>query len=266
MEFRQVIRRIHIGGTAWFMVCSVVLLVIALREAGAGWLLIFSLSGFSAVLIGLLISIYMFAIFRGVVRYHEPIEHPLTTSPYYIALYDSGPFLGALAGLVGSIGQATIGQILITIATGTLSLTFILWIVIDPLIGLTENLLPKSRHARKRRLIEIRAAKHRQQQESLELLNRIVEQEKANQAQWQRQLEPLAEELIRILSCEDSLTMEAKVVGIGARAWQAGGVAFMRLLHLKVKGQLHDKGVFDPIPDWWDGVGRWKNRPEEIIL
>jgi hypothetical protein len=96
-------------------------------------------------------------------------------------------------------------------------------------------------------------------------LNRIVEQEKTNQAEWQRQLEPLAEELIRILTCADPL-MEAKVVGIGAKAWQRGGLAFMRLLHQKVQGQLHDKGIFDPLPDWWDGIGRWNNRPVEMII
>ena len=216
MEFKQLTKRIHIGGTAWFMLCAAVLLVIALRQAGAGWLLIFSLSGFSAVLVWLLVSVYVYAIFRGVVRSFDPVEHPLTTSPYYILLYDASPFLGAVAGLFGSIGQASATQVVVTIATGTLSTTFLVWIVGDPLLGLVENLLPDGRRARLRRLAAARAEKKRHQQENIELLNRVIHAEQQNQAEWNRLLDPLAERLVQAV-CGTQGKQQAVAVEIGSR-------------------------------------------------
>lgn len=259
MEFKQFTKRIHIGGTAWFMLCAAVLLVIALRQAGAGWLLIFSLSGFSALLVLLLVSVYLYAIFRGVVRSFDPVEHPLTTSPYYILLYDASPFLGALAGLLGSIGQASASQVVVTIATGTLSTTFLVWIAGDPLLGLVENLLPAGRRARLRRLAAARAEKQRIQQENIELLNRVIHAEQLNQAEWNRLLDPLAERLVQAV-CGTQGKPQATAVEIGARAWQIGGIACMKYLHHKVQGRLKDQDHFDPIPAWWDGIGSWRNQ------
>jgi hypothetical protein len=264
MEFKQLTKRIHIGGTAWFMLCAAVLLVIALRQAGAGWLLIFSLSGFSAVLVILLVSVYLYAIFRGVVRSFDPVEHPLTTSPYYVLLYDAGPFLGAVAGLFGSIGQDSAIQVFVTIATGTLSTTFLVWIVGDPLLGLIENLLPEGRRARLRRMDAARADKQRLQRENIELLNRVIHAEQLNQAEWNRLLDPLAEQLVRAVS-QSQGAQQALAVEVGARAWQIGGLACMKHLHHKVQGRLTDHDRFDPIPAWWDGIGSWRN-PAALLL
>jgi|WetSurMetagenome_2_1015567.scaffolds.fasta_scaffold264379_2 hypothetical protein len=258
MEFKQLSRRIHIGGTACFMLCAAVLLIIALRQAGAGWLLIFSLSGFSAVLVLLLVSVYVYAIFRGVVRSFDAVEHPLTTSPYYVLLYDASPFLGAVAGLFGSFGQASASQVVVTIATGALSTTFLVWIVGDPLLGLVENLLPDGRRARLHRLAAARAEKNRLQQENIELLNRVIHAEQQNQAEWNRLLDPLAEQLVRAI-CPTEGPRQASAVRIGAQAWQIGGIACMKYLHHKVQGRLKDQNLFDPIPDWWDGIGSWRN-------
>ncbi|NLH18209.1 MAG: hypothetical protein GX455_16665 [Phycisphaerae bacterium] len=258
MEFKQLTKRIHIGGTAWFMLCAAVLLVIALRQAGAGWLLIFSLSSFSALLVLLLVSVYLYAIYRGVIRSFDPTEHPLTTSPYYVLLYDASPFLGAIAGLLGSIGQAAVIQIIATIATGTLATTFVVWIVVDPILGFVENLLPAGRHARSQRLAAARADKERLQRENIELLNRVIHAEQQNISDWNRLLDPLADELVRAI-CGTEDPRESIAVRIGARAWQIGGIACMRHLHHKVQGQLKDRDLFDPLPDWWDGIGSWRN-------
>ncbi len=264
MEFKQLTKRIHIGGTAWFILCAAVLLVIAMRQAGAGWLLIFSLSGFSVLLVLLLVSVYLYAIYRGVIRSFDPVEHPLTTSPYYVMLYDACPFLGAIAGLLGSIGQASISQIIATIGTGTLATTFVVWILADPLLGAIENILPRSRQARLNRLALARAERQRVQQENIDLLNRVIQAEQQNLTEWNRLLDPLAEELVRAI-CQTEGPREAVAVRIGARAWQIGGIACMRHLHHKVQGQLKDRELFDPIPDWWDGIGTWRNPSVKIL-
>jgi hypothetical protein len=263
MEFKKLTKRIHIGGTAWFMLCAAVLLVIALRQAGAGWILIFSLSGFSAVLVLLLVSVYIYAIFRGVVRTMDPVEHPLTTSSYYVLFYDSSPFLGAIAGLLGSIGQDSFSQVISTVATGTLAMTFMVWIIGDPLMGAIESGLPDSRRARLRRLAAARAEKARQQQENIELLNRVIQAEQQSLAEWNRLLDPLAEELVEAISGPAS--HPGIVARIGAEAWRIGGIACMRHLHGKIQGRLKDKDLFDPIPSWWDGIGTWRNQTSVLL-
>jgi len=89
---------LHFASTGWFMLCVGYILVSALRQAGVHWWVIFSLSGFSAIFVFLLIGLYLFAIFRGVDRNQKiEIEHPLTNTNYYLAFYDISPLLGGFA-------------------------------------------------------------------------------------------------------------------------------------------------------------------------
>ena len=83
MSHRKALKLVHLASTTWFMLCMGYILVLALRQAGIHWWVIFSLSGHSALLIFLLISLYLFAIFRGVGSNQRiEMEHPLTSTNY----------------------------------------------------------------------------------------------------------------------------------------------------------------------------------------
>jgi len=45
---RATLRSIHLFGTVWFMLCLGYILVLALRQAGVQWWIVFSLSGHGA--------------------------------------------------------------------------------------------------------------------------------------------------------------------------------------------------------------------------
>ena len=87
MNYRKTLKSIHLASTIWFMACIVYLLVLALHQAGFNWWVIFSLSGHSALLIFLLVSLYLFALFGGAggKGQRETIEHPLTSTGFYMA-------------------------------------------------------------------------------------------------------------------------------------------------------------------------------------
>lgn len=157
MMARKLLRRIHLVATFWLMSCVIYLLTTALHQAGLEWWHIFSLSGPSALVIVLLVSLYLFAFFRGAdgARYIE-IEHPLTSCNCYLGFYVSTPFLGGLAALLASTGPSDVANLLCTVSMGTLSMTSLVWIVIDPAAGAIEMLLPASRRHRGERLAERR--------------------------------------------------------------------------------------------------------------
>ena len=158
MSRRDTLKLVHFVSTGWFVLCFGYILIAALREAGFKWWVIFSLSGHSALLVFLLISLYLFAVFRGIDRSQKiEIEHPLTGTGYYAVFYDVSPFLGGLAGCLGMIGVSRISELLSGIALGTLATTFLVWIVVDPTIGVVERLLPGSRRHRLERLAQARA-------------------------------------------------------------------------------------------------------------
>lgn len=152
MTARKTLSRLHLIGMLWFTLCVGYLLVMGLYQAGFRWRVIFSFSGHSALLVVLVIGLYLFALLRGVARSgHIEQEHPLTSSDCYMGLYVSAPLLGALAAVVGMIGVRQMSRFLFGIALGTLGTTFLVWMVIDPLAGLIEMLLPASRRHRAER-------------------------------------------------------------------------------------------------------------------
>jgi len=263
MSSGRVLKLVHFSGTAWFVASAGFLLIFALRDAGAGWWLIFSLSGYSAVLIFLLISLYLFAIFRGVVHPAKQ-EHPLTTSIYYMMFYDICPFLGALAGVVGTLGSLDPVQQLTTVGIGTLATTFFVWIVLDPAIASVETMLPASRAARRRRQAHIKAMREKQRIDNERLLAKLQEEEASKQQQLRQLLPPMAEKLAALLAdyAIKGVQIEPEVVQIGARAWQMGGIICMRQLHeMAINGyreQFQGRHFIDHIAIWWDGIGSWQ--------
>ena len=100
------LKSIHVASTAWFVLSVGYILVFALRQAGFQWWIIFSLSGHSVLIAFLLVSLYSFALFKGVSRNQLiEAEHPLTSTNYYMMFYVAIPFLGGLAGWAGRAGR-----------------------------------------------------------------------------------------------------------------------------------------------------------------
>lgn len=257
---------VHFASTAWFMLAVGYILVLALRQAGFRWWVIFSLSGHSAILVFLLISLYLFAIFRGIDRSQKiEIEHPLTSTSYYTVFYDVSPFLGGIAGCLGMIGVSRVGDLLPSIALGTLATTFLVWIVVDPAIAFVERLLPAGRKHRLERLAQVRALRQKKQEERKRLLAEILAQNEQEQRRWQEALKPQAEKLAELLMTNrtDFKQAECKAVEIGANAWQIGGLGCMQELRdmaiaiCRQRNQSSD--TVDYIPVWWDGIGSWRS-------
>ncbi|MDH4240305.1 MAG: hypothetical protein OEW48_12150, partial [Phycisphaerae bacterium] len=143
MTRNRSLKLIHLASTAWFILCVGYILVFALRQAGVNWWIIFSVSGHSTLLVLLLVSVYSFALFRGIGRSQTiEAEHPLTSTNCYMMFYIVAPVLGSLAGCVGMIGVNAIKQFLLGVALGTLGTTFLVWVIVDPVTALLEMMLP----------------------------------------------------------------------------------------------------------------------------
>lgn len=268
MGRRDELRIVHIASTVWFILCVGYILVLALRQAGIHWWVVFSLSGHGVLIILLLVSLYLFAIFRGISSSQKvQLEHPLTSTIYYVVFYVSAPFLGSLAGCLGMIGTHSIRQFLLGIAMGTLGTTFLVWVIVDPVISLLEMVLPTSRKNRAQRLIHAKYEKEKKQKDRLNLLEEVIAKEESDQHHWQEVLRPQAEKLAGLLISDgrDPKLLEQEAVGIGVSAWQIGGMSCMRELRdmaiTLCKQQHKNRAIVDYISFWWDGIGNWRAAP-----
>jgi len=266
MSWKKISKLAHLVSTAWLVLCVGYILVLALRQAGFRWWVIFSLSGHSALLIFLLVSLYLFAIFRGVGGSQAvTIEHPLTSTSYYLMFYVATPVLAGLTSSVAMIGENRIGLFASGAALGTLGTTFVFWVIVDPAIASLELLLPQSRKSRAARLAEVKAEKEKKQKDCQLLLVRILGQEKAEIQRWQRALKPQAEKLAALLTAGeiDFKRAEYEAIEIGACAWQIGGVSCMQQLRemaiAECKQKSRERDFVDYISVWWDGIGGWRN-------
>ena len=268
MSRRDELKIVHIASTVWFIMSVGYMLVSALRQAGIHWWVVFSLSGHGALIILVLVSLYLFAIFRGISSSQKlQLEHPLTSTIYYAVFYVSAPFLGSLAGFLGMIGTLSISQFLLGIAMGTLGTTFLVWVIVDPAIGLLEMLLPTSRKNRAQRLVRAKVDKEKRQKERLNLLEEVIAKEDSDRLTWQQVLRPQAEKLAGLLisDAEDPKVLEQEAVGIGVKAWQTGGLSCMRELREMAislcKQKRQNEAIVDYISFWWDGIGNWRATP-----
>jgi len=264
---RGYLKRLHLLGTTWFIVCVGFILILALRDAGFNWWVIFSLSGHSVVILFVLVSLYLFAIFRkGKQDTGYEIEHPLTHTFYYLVFYMSAPFLGGLAGLInGPFYAQSAFQFVYGVALGTFVTTFLVWVVLDPLIALIETYTPESRMHRAQRLARQRAIRQEKQRRRETLLQEVSMAEELHQGYWQANLQTQVQELATLLLTDRAgyRQAECRAVEIALVAWHMGGLPCMRYLHqqaLSAFSRQHpDKPVADYIVNWWDGVGAWRN-------
>jgi hypothetical protein len=266
------LKKLHVLSTLWFIVCVIYRLIAALRAAGFHWWIIFSLSGHSAVVVFILISLYLFSLFRGVSRTQQiDIEHPFTNTEYYMFLYVTAPFLGGVAGLIGSaISLPPLEVYIDSITLGTFALTFLVWVILDPLLAIMEMMLPGSRQHRHARLARQRARRQEKYRRREHLLNRIHQEKQENLEEWSHMLEKEAQELARLLHTDEAgfSQAEMRAVEIGAYAWRLGGIACMRHLHQMAMtlsdANGHESDLVDYITVWWDGIGTWRNTVSTI--
>ncbi|MBN2590474.1 MAG: hypothetical protein JXA96_11485 [Sedimentisphaerales bacterium] len=265
MSIRKKITTIHLAGTIWFVLCVSFLLIIALLQAGIKWWIVFSLSAHGILFGLLLISLYLFAIFRGISssqKLHR--EHPITKTDQYAFFYAATPFLGGFAGFLGTLGADTINQFISGIALGTMGMTFMVWVIVDPFLGLLEMLFPESRKHFTERQTEAKFLKEKKQKERERLLAEITVQDNSNHQLWHERLKPQAEKLASLLTVNpnDYGQAEREAAGIGVGAWQMGGLSCMHELHnmaLEIYRQNNNnKDVVDYITFWWDGIGSWR--------
>ena len=266
MSRRSKLASIHLASTVWFILCVGYILVIALRQAGVNWWILFSLSGHGFLIALILISFYLFAVYRGISSSQNvKAEHPLTNTIQYAYFYAVTPFLGGLAGCIGMLDADSVNQFISGITLATLATTFFVWVILDPVIGLLEMLTPASRMHYIQRQNQIKIDKEKKQQERQRLLAEVTEKEEHNRDQWQELLKPHAEKLASLLTTDSKNFRQAEreAADIGAHAWQIGGLSCMQeLRNMALDIYLKEnksKEIVDYITFWWDGIGNWRN-------
>jgi hypothetical protein len=256
----------------WFLFGAGYLLAIMLRQAGFSWLVLFSFSGYSLLLVLVLTSLYLFAIFKGVDRNQKiTIEHPLTTTGAYCLFYDITPFLGGFAGWLATLGSERPSVVGPFIALGTLCATFLVWVVIDPSVALAERLLPASRAHRRQRLAEAEQLQIEHHRRQMQLLADVEENERRQRAEWTGPLGAHAERLAKALNdVNTNPQLEQQTARqLGLLAWQMGGINCMRQLHEMALNTYQRRygdqsSMVDFIPAWWDGIGTWRSQLLEV--
>jgi hypothetical protein len=254
-----------------FVLSSAYIFIYALHKAGKSWLFIASLSGSSTVIIIFLLSFYLFAVYRGFSSsQNAKNEHPLTASLPYVLFYNISSFYGIFIVWFISLRHYHTADYLLRMSIGIITSTFLMWIIIDPIVGFFEMLLPSSRIQRHARIM---LAQKKRRKENLDRENVLLEISRAgsyDRLKWQQMLESEANELATLISeCGiDDKNVEIKVIEIGVKAYRIGGVDCMKHLYLMTKQICERKMQFVPnleyISIWWDGIGNWRCKWLEI--
>ena len=267
-KYQKTRKIIHVISTTLFLASVGYVLVYALRAQGAKWWLIFSLSAPSFGIAFLLVSAYLFAIYRGAIRnILSEVEHPLTSTWYYLVFYDSTPMLGCAAGFTGMLQLQNLSEFFLGVSYCTVGGTFLVWVVIDPALSVIEIMMPKSRRHRQERKARVRAEKQARQERNEQLLAELQEQALRQKKQWRAGMTQQARELADLVNqqTKQESGQERTAVDIGVAAWQRGGLNCMQELYdmtREICGEDDSKkaGV-NTISLWWDGIGSWKFEP-----
>ena len=248
------------------MLCVGGVLAGELHKVGFNWWLIFSLSGYSVFLILILTSLYLFALFRGIGSSQSiTVEHPLTSTSQYMGFYVAAPLLGGLAGVLGMLGISDPTTFLLGLARGTLGVTFVVWVILDPVAGLIELVLPGPRRHRAERLAQAEAERLARAERRERLLTEAIAREEQERRRWEERLHGEAEHLARLLTtgASDFHQAEREALHIGVSAWRLGGLTCMRQLRdmaMKIVETQQPSGSspVDYVSYWWDGIGDWR--------
>lgn len=263
MQLNKLRKYVHLFSTSWLIGAFFYVLFSALRYRGVNWWVIFSLSGYWLLLAALTVSVYLFAVYNSLVRNKEiEKEHPLTRTFYYMLLYDATPLVGALAAMCAITPADSVEQIVSILSIGTFAVTFLFWIIIDPALNLIELLLPDSRKLRNQRIERTRENKITHKINQQKMLQALSEAEQQQKEYWKAKLIPLAEDLNSLFGTDLGRDSQRKIIDIGLKAWQIGGIGGMiELLRIakNSNGQIEMWGVYEKhLSAMWDGIGEWK--------
>lgn len=268
MNKRSVSKIVRLANTLLFMLSLGYMIVWTLQKADKTWWFIIPFSGYSAVILFHLMGLYSFAIFRGVARSQKiDVEHPLTCSAYYSLFYDLSPLLGALAGVLATTRVNNVNHYPLLIAAGSLWVTFFVWIIIDPVVGFAEMMLPSSRKNHRKRLAKAKVVRKRERLANERMLAEMEAKEEIEQNRWREILSPYAETLAYLVTSEE-ISDADKLTGTidtGVNAWQMGGLSCMQQLYSMAIEKIReskqgDEEAIDQISIWWDGIGSWRCR------
>jgi len=263
---RERLKNLHFISTIWFVINAGYMLIAGLLQTGRKWWVIVSVSGYSALIVFLLISLYLFAVFKNVAAGDKTAkEHSLTTSVYYLLFYYASPFIGTVAGIFAAVKSSTVSNYLLVMAAGSLWVTFLVWIMIDPLLAVIEILVPPGRQHWRRRLARARVQHAKDRLAKEHLLAEVQAREQQQRNWWRTVLTPAARELATLLT-SSNITHEVKktkAVDIGVDAWQMGGLNCMQQLHsmaMEISGRnCRNWKIIDYVSIWWDGIGSWRS-------
>lgn len=268
MKPNKIRKIIHFFSTIWLTTAIFYFLINALRVWGVRWWVIFSLSGYSLLLIIFLISAYLFAIYNGLVRNTQvEKEHPLTRTFSYMMLYDTSPLLGAIAASCAITSADNFQQIASILSTGTFAVTFLFWIIIDPVLNLFELTIPACRQTRKQRIQNEKLVKIEEKIEHEKLIEQLKVQERDMKNRWKILLQPLSRELQQILISRLDESNRKKIIDIGLKAWQIGGINCMAELAGMTLGtdSQFDENIKNRLMMLWHGIGEWRNNIKTTV-
>jgi hypothetical protein len=110
-----------------------------------------------------------------------------------------------------------------------------------------------------------KAEREQRQRDNQRLLAEISEREISERRHWQKLMKPQAEKLaaLMVVDGSDYRQVVHEAAGIGAKAWQTGGLNCMRELRdmalALYREKYNKKDVVDYIAFWWDGIGNWRS-------
>ena len=267
MKRKKILKLLHLLSTLWFILMVAFIVIKELLDVGTSWWFIVSLSGYSALLVFILTSFYLFALYRNVAGNQKNItEHPFTTSYYYYSFYDSVPFIGAFGGLIAAAGNIDFPQSLMFVALGTFWSTFVVWIIFDPFAGLAEMALPQSRKNRKLRIKLAKQQKHKRISDQKKLLQSIQRDHIGETALWEKLFKDDIDSLCAMIGKFESqgFYKDPIAVDIGLKAWRTGNLDCMNWLNdsaVKTYQKIYDKPFLkSAISVLWDGIGNWRSQ------
>ena len=274
MKREKILKLLHLLNTLWFILMVGFIIIKQLLDAGTSWWFIISLSGYSVLLVFLLTSFYLFALYRNVDRNQKNIiEHPFTTSYYYHFFYDSIPLIGALGGFIAAVGNINPQHALMFVALGTFWSTFTVWIIFDPIAGFTEMALPQSRKYRNLRIELAKQKKLKRRSDQKKLLQSIQNCRFGETSLWENLFKDDIDNLCAIIDKFENqgLHKDPLAVDIGLKAWRTGNLDYMNWLNdsaVKKYQKIYNKPFFkSAISVLWDGIGNWRSQwLEENII
>ncbi|MDD5457931.1 MAG: hypothetical protein PHF37_00845 [Phycisphaerae bacterium] len=239
-----------------------------MKQSGQRWWIVIPLSGYSVIIIIMVVSLQFFSTLRAGKRVAAE-EHPLTTSPYYLVFYDAAPLLGAILGSIIATNTYNAYQYLLTLVMGSLFMTFFTWVVADPLLQTGEMYLPSSRKLRQQRIEMIRAENRKRQEANERLLAQLEADSIIEEQVWQKRLEPAANELCELFASQEwAEECRMQAIEYGVKAWQMGGLGCMKKMHdlalEKYRQKYSDPQPAEMLEIWWDGIGSWQSKWAEL--